>query len=459
MESQSIDTQTEGYVAPQLDYKKYNYSYPVYKHSKIFPIVGTQAVTVTTAGGQESIFEIPAKVFNLSKSYLSFTMTGVISAGVTNWVASDLIPHFRQIQLYTRGGLFLADINNCDNFTKATLKTEIKIDDLLTFDKMSNARQTFGNSIRPSDTTAGVGPFGFRYNGTPASSNFNEVAYCYPGTVGAANPVLNYKINLGLLKNSLFSLDRDLFMDEVIVLRLVWNQTNKFMWTAGSATDPSAAVLAAYANNVNISNLQLFLAVETNQEIVTGIRNLKNSEQGLSLLMPFVYGNKINLTGSTQTISLRYNRAHGLKLLKVFHQPVNNAETINTAYDASNILGARCTSFYTMLNNNRLQEFDVLCNQCEDYMILKDRLEGSLMLDANVYQYNWVWLDDFSGSPSMIDEKVRPDLDNYIRGIDLSTEQKYDILLNIAGGTQLNHYTFAIVQRMLVVNQNGIQIM
>ena len=207
-----------------------------------------------------------------------------------------------------------------------------------------------------------------------------------------------------------------------------------------------------------VTSIQLFLAIETNQDIAQQVREKKNSAEGLSVLMPYVYGNKINLAAGSVSVSLKYSRANGLKLLKIYHMLSSNTETNGTvSYNTSNVAQAELTDFYSNLNNNRLQQFNVTCANGEDWMLLKNLLKGSLYVSQNVYKYNWVWIDDFSGSISPLNESPVPDTDNFMKGIDLSSEQKWDIFMTTAA--QLNHFTFSICQKMLVVNSSGIQIM
>lgn len=60
-------------------------------------------------------------------------------------------------------------------------------------------------------------------------------------------------------------------MGEIINLRIVWNSSIKIAFTATNANDPVTGA-AAYAANINISNLAFYLAVETNPEIVNQLR-------------------------------------------------------------------------------------------------------------------------------------------------------------------------------------------
>ena len=68
-----------------------------YHFSKLFQQTGGTA----SAGGSESIFEIPTRCVNFGRSLLKFTLTP--GAGTHyNYLQCDTLP-IEQIQLYTRG--------------------------------------------------------------------------------------------------------------------------------------------------------------------------------------------------------------------------------------------------------------------------------------------------------------------------------------------------------------------
>ena len=66
-------------IPTQLDYKKYPTIKPKYKLSRLIQQTGGQTFTLNTAGGQESIFEIPVKVINLACSKIQLQLQ--IAAG------------------------------------------------------------------------------------------------------------------------------------------------------------------------------------------------------------------------------------------------------------------------------------------------------------------------------------------------------------------------------------------
>src|SRR5258708_1999079 len=108
----------ESQVATQLDYKKLSYVHPTYRMLRVLPQNGSQSVSISTAGGAETIFECPQKVFNLSKSYVQFGIapSAAGAAAIAAWV--DCIAPWRQAQFYNRGGLYAMDLNEVANYTK-----------------------------------------------------------------------------------------------------------------------------------------------------------------------------------------------------------------------------------------------------------------------------------------------------------------------------------------------------
>jgi len=109
-----------------------------------------------------------------------------------------------------------------------------------------------------------------------------------------------------------------------------------------------------------------------------------------------------------------------------------------------------------MLDNNRIQEYNLSCAAGDDYIYLKDQFKGSIIESSNVYYYNWVWIENFAGYVEK-SGKVG-DSDNIESGLDLSLERKWDFYGISMVNDNYNHYTFAITQKMLTVNSTGITV-
>ena len=71
------------------------------------------------------------------------------------------------------------------------------------------------------------------------------------------------------------------------MLRIEWASGQSFAWTGDSDTNPASDPVAI-AVSIDIANLSLYLAVETDDVIVQSLRNKVNSD-GLSVLIPYVY--------------------------------------------------------------------------------------------------------------------------------------------------------------------------
>lgn len=542
----------------KLDYSKIQYAHPSYHMHRVLQQAGTQTINITVAGGQESVFEIPVSVFNLPRTELSYTYR--IPEVNTKYVYTykDVQSHIRQIQLYNRSGQYLCDLNNSAEYSKVVFKTDIQLEEFLTYDLQTSAATelasvgasqmlqrnnnslltalpngyvftdfgtlgggtvaaaatgilTFSQAITANfavgdlvqifATAAAEKVEGFvvriidgsniqlgqalpafgagnitsilryrlqnnvgvtqkRYDNTTSQLIGTEPQYIEVGAVGnggnAGDLFGKVKIPLGMYKNTVLALDKDLYAGEILLLRIVWNGSNRIYFTGDSPNNPADAPVAG-AGDVAISKLQLFVAMEKNMEIVNQLQN-QVSTGGMSILIPYVHSYKTNLNGGTQSVSLRFNRGHGIRLHKIYHSLFNSVDTINTAYDNSNVGSTKCSSFYTMLNSSRLQQFDISPAEYEDYMLLKDKLFSSVLQTSNVYQYNWCWIDDFSENINPDEKSIMTKADNYETGLNLSLEQKWDIYITNAN-VALNHLSFAVCQKLLTVGPSGISVL
>jgi hypothetical protein len=75
----------------ELDFKPVNYSHPSYKYSKVLPLSGSNTVTVLPNSQTETLLEIPTKVFNSTKSILTFTQTHAATGAVCYFNHEDTL--------------------------------------------------------------------------------------------------------------------------------------------------------------------------------------------------------------------------------------------------------------------------------------------------------------------------------------------------------------------------------
>ena len=439
-------------ITCEFDYQKDTITHPTYQYSKINQQSGLQTITVPTGGGVESIFELPPKVFNLARSIL----TNVVVPGTgaaNNLVFLDCIPHIQQIQLYSRTGMYLCDLMYANNYTSAIMRHENLLGEVLNND-IPGDDVGFWEGLFPCNeaVTANV----FPPTGAASDVNYIEPAYqCLTAGYANAHPIIHYQFQLRQYKNTILSLDKDLYFGgETLYLRVVWAPSAKLGYLVTPAT-----MTAAYT----ITNLVLLLAVEQNKILENQLMEKVKSGEGFTTICPMVYYNKINLgASSNQSIQVRYNRGHGATLKKIYVAPFANVENSNTAYSRNNAAGAMVSIFNTTVNNTRTSQYDYYCANGDDWIAKKDKLKGSCILTSNEYYRNWTWIEDFTDNYSLQDRKyiLPQSVDNILDGLNLNEEVIYQFTnYNTVGNNpQLNYYVFACTQKNLVVNANGIQL-
>jgi hypothetical protein len=484
-------------VSKQLDYKKVPFNHPTYKFLQILQNSGGQNVTITPSGGQSSTFEIPVLVHNLSRTVLQFAITPSANSAAYYYAWKDCLTPIYQFQIYTRGTVYVVDVSEVANYTKIVWKREVSLDDFLTTDTFSSGVGQ-GQYITKSNVIVGA-------NQRPQDSSSNSLSYSeaqYVEAGGNANqtPSYNIAIPLGMLKNTICEIDKDVYFNETMLLKVTWNASNRIIF---NGTDPAVTTtgVTAYAGNMSITNLSLYLATEQNEIIANSIKEQVYTENGFSILVPFIYIQKSALgPSSSQTVSLRINSGHGRKLRKIYHSVFNSSETVNTttdnaganartratSYDNDNrpylatagdaIARPKVNTFYTALDNKRIQDINMSCANYDDYLFLKDKLKGSMTQNMDSYYYNWFWCDDFTG----IDDQNDKNKNNLSTGIDISlTEKKWDfmglsmnnysqpaggggagsgpaLLLNNSNGGRYIHYTFYITEKLLKITRLGL---
>lgn len=473
-----MDPVMEQATADSLKYRKKEFLHPKYKLSQLYPLSGLQTQTITAAGSTEIVFQIPTKVVNLSKSYFNFTMT---PSAATTANAQSFFAHktplscIRQIQLYSQNGAYLCDLNYVNKFLNVAHFAETSYADFSSNGYITSTTVGDYNIFAGPSGNLGTAVSAFNFAQRVVTDNAGVVAALNSagtnplsyierqyfvngenGAVGAggAAPVFNIQFPMKYLYDTIFNVDKDLyFAGEVLQLRFVFDVRDSAFFES-----PNGLLVGnvAMTRDINVSNIGFYLAVEQDPSIVTQVIE-KTMSQGQALAIPYVYSYKINNGASTNpSLSFRFNRAHGTKLRRIYHAPFHNTETGATAYCRDNIGGAKTVSqLYTLLNNERLQEFNVLCTSAQDWMVLKNKLKDSTYLNSDGYQNNWFWVDDFTSEDSLW-QNTSQDI-NLSSGIDLGVEQKWDIYMTTTNRA-LNHYVFAITEREILLRPGAITV-
>jgi hypothetical protein len=462
---------SESHLVPeQLNYQRKSFAGCKYKFSRIVPLSGNQQVDILISSTAEVLMEIPTNVFNchISKLYADGAVSAQTGANHT-WMHCDGMPLISEIDLYTRSGVYLCQLPNFQNYMKVVRKLYTSKDEYKSSDRAS--------FLFPSNVMANAVPAITPSNGA-GSVNFEENAYVIStASLGqAANTQINFtlEMKLGAIKKTIFALNKDIVFPDIVVLRILFGPANKAVYTSTSGNDPTAGTPALPTAQafitpapttgtgvIRLYNLTLFLATEKNEDLAQSVRSLVNSPNGLN----YPYSYKQNITGLSQSLSLRFNRGHGKNLLEGINSPFNNVESLNTAYDNSNVanasfaaqnaVGSKVTNYYSQLDNVRRQDITLVCGNAnlDDYREHAERLKNTPILNSQVYYNNWFHSDRFY-EPNHIGDTPEENLD---KGMSLIVERKYDLLTNNTANPTNNWYSFAICQKDLHIGAQMIQ--
>lgn len=438
-------------IAPQLDYSKIPYLHPQYRYSKILPNTGLQSLSVTTAGGQSLIFEIPVKPINLSRSILSFTATyGLPGAGKFTWAKQDALALIQEINFSDRMGKHLAQITNVAQYSALVNDYETSFADFKTMDSEILAGQYF--SVSNDEASVNV-----RHDNTTASVNYDEQLYFRSGADNGAI-VYTARIPLDMLKNSIFELDKDLLFKDIMIMTITFNPSTYAAFISNA--EATVNTPASFPSAIALSSIQLEVAVDINPQIVQEMNMKRDSAEGISFLCPYVYSYKQGFAATTtsQSVSLRYSRIQGARLVKILYA-VFGPETANTFLEHTNVGAAKITSFYTQLNGQRNEEINMACALGDDYRYMLHKLKGTPVLNSDIYNYNWCYISSFSGHDDQLSRQhIAQSKWNFEQGISLDEEKKWDMYITSLGTAVQHHYAFAIVQKMVKIDQNGVSI-
>ena len=443
----------------QLDYQgvRNEMFCPHYEYVRQSPYEATgETVTINAAGGQVSTFEISANVINTAKSWLEFELEPTASgAGRFNYLYTLGLPMIQQVQLYDRTSQPIVDLQRANMWYATAFPYLVSKEEM---ECLPLVGQNCHAGIAQSDVLRNnIGAR--RPNNSNSVRNYHEPQYLQVGTANAQTPVLRYRIPLKLLGlGTLLSEDLDMFFARPMYLRIVWAPTSQILFTSTSATNPTSSV-ASYSANVTLKNLRVYQAIETNPVVAERVKQ-EVMTNGLSVLHTHVQLFQYNLTGDSQSVVQKLNRAYGIKLRAVLHALYNNTTNSNTVYDhnnspaGANNQAVKVRTYHTEWNNFRIQQADLNCDQVnrDDFRYMAELIKDSAVHDPLSQSYNFCHIDNFSGF-----QRIK-DVLNTKRscGYSLDGEQIWTFRGNVTVNAQHNHMTFCITERILTITPQGL---
>jgi len=417
-----MDTKIATSLGETIDYKMSANKKSYYRHQKVVQNTGSEQLVIG-ASQQVTTFEIPVIALNLAKSYLNFRQT-VPAQGANQYahMYRHTVPWSR-LELFTRSGTYLCDLN-------------FAAEAMLAIQQRTKKIETFHGS----------------YDNILTRSSLNDLDIRVEEISVANQPDnIEWRIRFEELYETVLSLDKSLNFGEVLNLRITWKEAPAHGYQSDNVA-AQTGTMTALGGNVTISNLALFVAGESNPDIVGALRETVATGNMPPVLIPYTFVYKTNINNQTsQAVSTRFSRGHGSRLVKVMTLFNSGDETINLRYDAE-LDPADFVSFYSLLNSRRTTEFDVVVAAgVEDYQWMRAEQHKGLVvsLTPDNNKEIFAWEDDWSNSN-------QASVNQELAGLPLDDEIKYDLYVTCNGAETKNYYTVGVCQRMLSITPSGV---
>lgn len=421
-------------IDQSLDYSdsKSVVSKGTYRYQQLVPVsAGGSAPTVSLTAQTAIQWEIPSRVVNLSKSYLTFDIQQPAEAAFVHYYATGK-SIIGGISLQSRDGQYLCNMtSNANNFYYVTALPTMSINEFLTSD-ISTTATTNAAII---DTNTGI----------LRTSEDKNTPIKHLASATATAQHLRVHISLNDLAHSIFALNKDIFFGQVMVLTVNFAEGTRM-----SVIGAGAGTFTAVPTNVPVlSNVYLQLACETNEQLNASLIE-KTNKDGVVLNIPYVYTFKqSNATTTSATQQVRLGSNHGQRLLKVYNSFMNNTETAASCYTP---ITAGLT-VRTAINNQFLQDYALRHASNELYLFQKNLFIGSGMMSSADFAAWLVYCDNFTKSLPR-----EHDQDSVVDGLDLTANEiLYQITVGLTSAAFVQ-YCHCVVQRTLSIQGSQITI-
>lgn len=450
---------------PAINFKTYKSVSSNYRFNKVYlDNIGNSQITLDPVSSQTLQFKLPAKVYNLSKSFLTYNIN-FASAGASgaNYAFADVgLEMAQSITFGNSAGMNVVDVNHVNNYLSVARKIDTSIDDFESSDiteGMSKAVTKTSNWFPPTFNAPAGNIYGLAAGVSLVGATENEPRYVQSNSALNTNLVVSRNFPLGAISGTLFAMDRDLYFADNMYLRIQTAPSSKVAYTSTSVTDPSAGA-AALATQPTLTNITLYLAMEEDQLIIDSIQE-KFRQGKLEFTIPFTYNvatfSSVGSVLATTSVSLTSQFGKLLKRMLYFLMP--SQEILNIAYDHENFNASKVTSYQTALDSVNLQDGFLSCVQpstanptaiLDDFRENRKYLKDSAIQNSAAYQLNWFHVDSWSDKSS--DPNV-PD-SNVMEGVDLSIPRTYQVRANTTNANY-THYIFGLFQRVIGITPTG----
>ena len=445
---------TTQFFSEELVYSKGIQSHGNYKYLRIVPIgSGGQSPTLSLTSTVQTQFELPNNVLNLSKSKLCFDINFTTAgAGVCHNIHANALSLIDRITLTSRSGTILADIPNCHIFGNMISAVNTKYSDLVTRTPMNNLTMTMGGhaTVATALSLSQVTPVSdivrcnslSNYqvvNGLLAYTPYTEPAVFYTAVANVANS-LSYQIELSAFKDTIMELNKNIYFDDNLLLTINWNSVNKISFT--TTTTATVTGPAPQAIVPTLSGLYIYTACETDPTVISQLVSAVN--EGFSMIVPFVYCQKYAAAQATgASMQQRITKNNGSSLLRTYFSIFSN---VDTELDAYTHLDAHLTSYNTMMDGLRLQDFTLSVADSTSWLYNERNFRNSSMQSLKQFKQNFVHIDNWCGSAPCEND------DTILNGLNLDSDRTWSVITTTPNASY-KYYLFYTTQKKLVISK------
>lgn len=455
-------------VDPALDHRKLEAVKPTFRFSRLVANTGKTEVILQQASKQEIVWDLPVRPRNLSRTYLEFDL-------VVNTPASDLyynkvwtkgMSTLNQMELRTRSGTEIVFVDNADQVYNALAPYCNRLENMLQHGTVvpsvspDSAITTQTSMIHRSNALASATPL-MRDGAQQAGSvNYTEEQHFAVGpqrvdaTPASGATCIHYAIPLSEFFDTFLAEEQDSFFEEVVQLRLNFNEYSKCGWSSSS---PTAIGTVAPLAGATIKNCYLMEALEVDPQAAKDIIRLVRGGKTQRIPFMHVHSEAINDSATQYNRQIKMNQAStGERVLRICHFTTNGGERDEKNMDTNNYnnggVSAHKTSFFTSLDSLRLQEIDIQCGgKGDDYNLMKPYLKDSCLQSRQHYNESALWSDSFDGVPLSHCREA----DSVENGLKMAgVERTWQLQQRTPTGTSRQNYVVIVAQKQLV-QQSG----
>lgn len=442
---------------PSLNYRADEQVNGRYQFVKIRPLSNSDTVTVGSSYGELLEFELPRTIYNLGRTYLSWTWKPDAPGTGTRWnvLRVDFPVPIDRVELITRsGGVRVVDVKQ----VQLALNQITRFETPYTKMKTRQALELVSDVSRRFNVGA---PTGSSTSILPNLNNQNDdytqsMRYLAVGGDNTATPELNMKVPLSAFIGTLLEKDQDITLLDVATLRFTFGSNTSMGMISANATNFQSVGSTALNTNQVFSNIRLNLAVESNLEVAQSVQQ-QAMTSGLRIVhRAFRCDRQLINTGTSQSSSYSILPTDGGRLVRAYHSLYNSTQSSNTLYAhlASYNGGASWNAGTVRIYYDGSPLQDQL-NALQMYDELNDKFEDSCIVNWKTYENNFAVIADFTGS-KLVDTYYNP---NSKVGVPIN-DQSHLLTFEYenSAATSFLHVATLIFQKELVVSPAGVQI-